>query len=171
MGASEAFEQLLATPRSTLLCADTMSLSVRYRGGALMNYTLSAYSPYEGYKIALNGSDGRLEHTCCETTYVNGDGTTPGELEKGNVSTTLIPAFRKPQVVPVWEARGGHGGGDEPLLEDVLSPDPPEDPLARRADQRDGAYSILVGTAAYHSIDSGGPVNIADLLADAPLDS
>ena len=66
-------------------------------------------------------------------------------------------------------AEGGHGGGDPILLADIFDPNPPADPLRRKASQKDGAYSILIGVAAYHSIDSGLPVKIADLIGDAPL--
>ena len=148
---------------------DNMSLSVRYQGGAILNYMLHGYSPYEGYRIVFNGSKGRLEHAACESTYISGDGTVPGELERHNVTITLIPEFSKPQAIEVRTASGGHGGGDSPLQADIFDPDPPEDPLKRAAGHRDGAYSILVGVAAYHSIDSGKAVRIPDLLGDAPI--
>ncbi|HUU11549.1 MAG TPA: Gfo/Idh/MocA family oxidoreductase [Phycisphaerae bacterium] len=148
---------------------DSMTATVRYRRGTLLSYHLHAYSPYEGYKIAFNGTRGRLEHTACENTYISGDGTVPGELARDNVSITLIPEFAKPQTVEVHLGEGGHGGGDEPLLADVLAADPPADPLRRAASHRDGAYSILIGVAAAKSIDSGQPVRIADLLGDAPM--
>jgi len=35
---------------------DTMSVSVRYRGGALLTYALNAYSPYEGWRAMLTGT-------------------------------------------------------------------------------------------------------------------
>jgi predicted dehydrogenase len=149
---------------------DTMSASVQYRRGALLNYMLHAYSPWEGYRIAFNGSKGRLEHAACENTYISGDGNVPGELTKGNTSITLIPAFAKPQTIEPRTGKGGHGGGDPVLLADVFDPNAPADPLGRKADQRDGAYSILVGIAAYHSIDEGRPIRIPDLLGDAPID-
>ncbi|NOY81851.1 MAG: Gfo/Idh/MocA family oxidoreductase [Kiritimatiellaeota bacterium] len=149
---------------------DTMSLTVRYRRGALMSYMLHAYSPYEGYRIAFNGARGRLEHACCENSYISGDGSVPGELRPGNVSITLIPAFSSPEEIEVRTGAGGHGGGDSLLLADIFAPDEAgPDPLGRRAGAHDGAYSILVGIAAYHSIDRGEPVRIADLLGDAPI--
>jgi len=148
---------------------DTMTVTVRYRRGALLSYILHAYSPYEGYRISLNGTKGRLEHAACENTYVSGDGTVPGELVKDNVSITLVPAFAQPQALEVRTAAGGHGGGDDPLLADLFDPNPPDDPLGRAADHRDGAYSILIGAAACQSIDTGRPVRIADLLGDAPI--
>ena len=148
---------------------DNMSLSVRYRGGALLSYLLHAFCPYEGYKIAFNGRRGRLEHSCCENTYISGDGSVPGELVKNNVTITLIPAFREPRSLEVDMGAGGHGGGDAPLVVDLFDPHAPPDPLGRKADQRDGAYSILIGIAAGHSIDTGRAVKVADLLGHAPI--
>jgi predicted dehydrogenase len=148
---------------------DNMSVAVRYRGGALLNYMLHSYSPYEGYKISFNGSKGRIEHAACENTYMSGDGTVPGELERGNVSVTLIREFSEPQSLEPATGKGGHGGGDPALLADIFDPDPPADPLRRRANQRDGAYSILIGVAACHSIDTGDAIRIDDLLDGAPV--
>jgi predicted dehydrogenase len=148
---------------------DTMSVSVRYRRGALLNYHLHAYSPYEGYHIAFNGTKGRLEHQACENTYISGDGTVPGELARGNTTITYIPEFSSPQAVEVRMGAGGHGGGDPVLLADLFHPEPPPDALGRRATERDGAYSILVGVAAYRSALASRPIRIADLLDGAPI--
>ena len=38
---------------------DTMNVLVRYKNGAQMSYSLTAYSPWEGYRIAFNGTKGR----------------------------------------------------------------------------------------------------------------
>jgi len=148
---------------------DTEALSVRYRSGALMSYILHNYCPLEGYKLSFNGSRGRLEHAAFENTYISGDGTVPGQLQKHNTYTRLYREFGAPEEIEVWTSQGGHGGGDDPLVDDVFNPNPPADPLKRKAGHRDGAYSILIGVAAYHSIDSGKPVKIADLLGDAPI--
>ncbi len=148
---------------------DNMSLSVSYRRGAVLNYLLHSYSPWEGYRIALNGTKGRIEHHACENTYISGDGTVPGELTKDNVSLTLIPAFSKPQSIEPDTGQGGHGGGDPVLLADIFDPQAKPDPFGRRADHRAGAYSVLIGVAACHSIDTGKAIKIADLLGEAPL--
>jgi predicted dehydrogenase len=143
---------------------DTMTLSVRYESGVLMSYSLNAYLPIEGYAVAFNGAGGRLEHRACESTYISGDGSVPGQLQHENVSTTLIPSFETPRAVEVEHRTGGHGGGDELLLDDIFLPQQPPDPLGRRAGHLDGAYSILVGIAAYRSIDAGRPVRIDELV-------
>ncbi len=148
---------------------DTMSVTVRYTRGALLNYMLTAYSPYEGYRVGFGGTKGRLEHLACEDTYVSGDGTVPGELQRHNTTLTVVPEFSQPRPVEVRTGIGGHGGGDQLLLQDVFAPSGAADPLGRRAGARDGAYSILVGVAACRSIDTGKAVKIADLLGDAPI--
>src|SRR5438552_3407251 len=40
---------------------DTVSAMVRYVGGALMTYSLVTYAPYEGWRLSLTGTGGRLE--------------------------------------------------------------------------------------------------------------
>ena len=40
---------------------DKMAVQVRYMNGVQMSYSLTSYSPYEGYRIAFNGTRGRIE--------------------------------------------------------------------------------------------------------------
>ena len=150
---------------------DNMSLSVGYRRGAIMNYFLHTYSPWEGYQIAFNGSEGRLEHGSTQFSYISGEqeAAAPGQIKQEGTYITLHPHFGEPMGIDVRTGEGGHGGGDPELLADVFDPDAPADPLGRKADHVDGAYSILVGVAAYHSIDTGQAIRIADLLGDAPI--
>lgn len=59
---------------------DDMSVLVRFASVATMSYHLTAYSPWEGYRIAFNGTKGRLEYECEEQSYVSGgdnDGNRP----------------------------------------------------------------------------------------------
>ena len=148
---------------------DTMSLTVKYRKGAILSYLLHAYSPVEGYRIDFNGTKGRLEHVANEASYVSGDGSIPGELESGRVSTTLIPEFEKPRSVEVESGEGGHGGGDPAMLQDLFGSEIRPDPLGQRATHVDGTFSILIGVAAAASIESGETVKIGDLIGDTPL--
>jgi hypothetical protein len=50
------------------------------------------------------------------------------------------------------------------MLADLFTPTAKPDPLRRAADERSGAYSILVGVAANLSMASDGPVKIAELV-------
>ena len=64
--------------------------------------------------------------------------------------------------VPIVNGDGGHGGGDALLLADVFD-GPGDDPLARPADWRDGVRSISVGIAGNRSLETGLPVQVAEL--------
>ena len=47
---------------SEITIDDTMQVQVGYANGVSMNYTLCAYSPWEGYEIVFYGTDGELNH-------------------------------------------------------------------------------------------------------------
>jgi len=145
---------------------DSMELVVCYRGGAKMSYALNAFSPYEGYQVAFNGSKGRLERKEVESSYISGDGTTPHQVVENRSYIRVFPHFAEAYQVEVWTGEGGHGGGDPVLLDDIFSPEPKPDKYLRAADHRAGAYSILTGIAANRSMATGQPVRIADLCRD-----
>jgi hypothetical protein len=120
--------------------------------------------PWEGYTVAFNGSKGRLEHICMETSYTSGDGSVPGELIPQGTKISVHPLFQAAYDVEVDEGGGGHGGADPLLMADIFASEKPEDPYLRAADQRAGAYSILTGIAANHSIAQGRPIRIDSLV-------
>lgn len=143
---------------------DSMNLVVNYQNGTLMSYSLNTSMPWEGYEVAFNGSKGRMEHKCMETIYISGDGSVPGALRSDGTTIRIYPHFQPAYELPIWEAVGGHGGGDSLMLQAVFAPDTANDPYLRAADQRSGAYSILTGIAANRSMATGQAVNIADLV-------
>lgn len=143
---------------------DTMNVAVEYKNGVRMSYCLTAFSPWEGYHIVFNGTKGRLEHTCRESSYVSGDGRVPGEPMPEGTTINVQPHFTRGYFVPVRESKGGHGGGDERLLDDLFAGTPGPDPLGLRADYRGGAYSILTGIAANIAMKEERVVRIDDLV-------
>ena len=40
---------------------DNLALVVDYRNGATLSYSLNAHAPWEGYRVAVNGTLGRVE--------------------------------------------------------------------------------------------------------------
>ena len=56
---------------------DDMSVLVQYDTGAHMTYHLTAFAPWEGYRIAFNGTKGRLEYQVEEKPYVSGADNDP----------------------------------------------------------------------------------------------
>ncbi|QUL53834.1 Gfo/Idh/MocA family oxidoreductase [Paenibacillus tritici] len=143
---------------------DTMGVMVQYSNKAILTYSLNAYMPWEGYRIAFNGSKGRIEMSIVETSYVNagGDRSLEGAVEGKHI--LVHPMFEAPYEVHVDEGEGGHGGGDPVLLNDLFGA-PDEDIYHRAADHRDGARSIMTGIAANQSIRTGLPVRIKDLIS------
>lgn len=137
---------------------DSMSLTVRYRRGAILSYMLHAFSPFEGFHLQLNGADGRFEYISGESGIVLG--MPPGSAEAANRAATFQPLFGEVEPIPLKSASGGHGGADPRLTMDLFSPAPQPDPLGRRADALAGAYAVLIGDAAAESIDKGQPVRI-----------
>jgi predicted dehydrogenase len=152
----------------TMDIEDTMNVVVRYDTGAFMSYSLNAFMPWEGYKIAFNGTKGRLEHDCVESVNLIGTEKTPGLMIPTGTRIRFYPHFKPARDIPVKTARGGHGGGDAPMLVDLFSPNPPRDPCLRAADYRGGAMSILVGIAANRSMQTGKPVRIDSLVQRIP---
>ncbi len=154
---------------------DDMGVLVRYRNQAVMTYHLTAYSPWEGFRVMFNGTKGRLESEVQENTYVSGadnDHNVMGATVEGGaaheikepVSLLLRPHWSGVQKIEIPETNeGGHGGGDKRLLDDVFGK-AGQDPLGRAAGHVDGAMSILTGIAANRSMASGLPVNIGELV-------
>lgn len=143
---------------------DTMGVLVKYGNGAILTYSLIAYSPWEGFHAVLNGTKGRLELDVVEASYVNSGGEqgAEGALEKCTI--TLRPLFEKPREIEVEGGLGGHGGGDPVLLNDLFGENVGEDRFGRAADHIDGARSILTGIAANRSLRTEGVVLVKDIL-------
>ncbi|QUI25728.1 Gfo/Idh/MocA family oxidoreductase [Vallitalea pronyensis] len=143
---------------------DTMSVLVRYKNKALLTYSLTAYSPWEGYRVNFTGDKGRLEVTSIEDVYVNGQGDASKEGVLKGMSITVYPQFGEAYTLEMPIQLGGHGGGDPALLKDLFSEKAGEDPLKRAATHEDGAMSILTGIAANKSIASGMPIKVNQLI-------
>jgi len=110
--------------------------------------------PYEGCKVAFNGTKGRLDVRMWERQPW--DEQRLGELR-------ISKNFGKSHVIDIHHAAGGHGGGDPKLKDMIFKPDIP-DPLNQAAGLRGGAMSILTGIAGYHSVKEKRPVKISELV-------
>ncbi|MEV8271684.1 Gfo/Idh/MocA family oxidoreductase [Microbacterium sp. NPDC077184] len=163
---------------------DNLALVVDYASGATLSYSLNAHAPWEGYRVAVNGTEGRAELEVVERGAVLPDeGLHPvldpsatdagssGSLRAEGERLLVQRHWEAAREVEIPDAGGGHGGGDRLLLADVFE-GPGDDPLGRPADWRDGVRSIAVGIAGNRSLETGQAVRVAELgirlLADAP---
>jgi predicted dehydrogenase len=132
---------------------DTMNAIVRYSSGATMSYSLNAFMPIEGYRLAFNGTEGRLE----VRDFERQPWPVPEETE-----IHVVRNFGERRKVEIPKAEGGHGGGDD-VLRDLVFRGIELPAYMRMPSARAGAMSCLTGIAARRSVDTGRPVKIADL--------
>ncbi|MFC1653211.1 Gfo/Idh/MocA family protein, partial [Planctomycetota bacterium] len=152
---------------------DKMSAQIKYANNVYVNYSLTTYSPYEGWKIAFNGEKGRIEawQDIPFMKQVELDQEALHALEMQQDSKEKM-SYRPVIVHKLWDKykteqvgseRGGHGGGDRRLQDQIFINPDVSDPYQHAAGSRDGAMSILIGIAARKSIESGRPIRIAEL--------
>lgn len=157
---------------------DKMNVSVKYANNVYLNYMLTTYSPWEGWRVAFNGTDGRIE-AFLDVPYLDNVQVSQEELhaaemdQSGSFENRLKPIivhklWGKQEVVNVDFNRGGHGGGDERLQDQIFRKNQEQDMHKHMAGTRDGAMSILIGTAARNSIEMGQPVKIGSLTTLQP---
>ena len=170
---------------------DDMAVLARYSSGASMSDHLTAYSPWEGYRVMFNGSAGRLELQVVESRWQprrtridSAGGAIHGEVAMANPGGATITLQRlwEPASTDVSGAadQGGHGGGDDRMLTALYgAADPrgessgasgsepaPGGAARQSANERDGAFALAVGVAANECFVTGQPVRIADLIPE-----
>ncbi len=137
---------------------DKMAVQIKYASKVQVSYSLTAYNPYEGYRISFNGTKGKLDAWIKERQPWQED-----HFDEIQVTTN----FGKRDIIRVDNNEAGHGGGDERLRKRVFNPEG-EDTFRQAAGSRDGAMSCLIGIAARNSIDTGKPVKIGSLTTLQP---
>ena len=132
---------------------DRMALSVTYTDGTTMNYSLNAYSPDEGYKITLFGSEGRAEMS----HYLS------GPFKDDKIVIKIIDLNGGVREVETAMQKGDHGGADVTLRDDLFRDSVESDGLCRAASSRAGYLSLAVGDMAVMSNRLGKEVFIDEL--------
>ena len=165
---------------------DNLAVLVEYRGGALLTYSLNAHSPWEGYRVSVNGTAGRAELEVVERGAVTLDEQGRAVLDPSATPLAEQASASRPegerlvvqrhweaaQEVPIPAGIGGHGGGDAILLAEVFRGDlrVGPDPLGRAAGYVDGLRAVAVGISANRSMQTGLPVTVAELELGHDLD-
>ena len=159
---------------------DKMSAQIVYANGVTVNYSLTTYSPYEGWQIAFNGMKGRIE-TWEDIPYLQKtpddqakrhavEMSNADDAVKGDVREILVmDNFKKEyEIFTTPKISGGHGGGDIRMQRRMFV-DTNDNPHHIMAGTRDGAMSILIGIAARKSIKEKRPVKISELTDLLPM--
>ncbi|WP_075828072.1 Gfo/Idh/MocA family protein [Cellulosimicrobium sp. CUA-896] len=158
---------------------DTAAVLVQYARGALLTYSLTAYGPWEGYRVSVTGTRGRAELEVVErgAVVVGPDGrpvldpsaqeaAASGPVRPRGERLVVQRHWEEAREVPIPVGQGAHGGGDAMLLRDVFR-GAGDDPLGRPAGWRDGLLAAGVGIAANRSLETGQPVRVKDAVGGA----
>ena len=154
---------------------DKMSVLVKYANNVEVTYSLTTYSPFEGFRFAFNGKEGRLE----TQEGIPWRDSKPEDQEKlhqkemDNTSHTKMEHkyheivsqrnFEDFKRIEFPYVRSGHWGGDKLMFDEIFRGENLKSGLNHAADVRDGSLAVLIGIAARKSIDSGKPIKISEL--------
>ena len=121
------------------------TVSVAYKKGTLLTYSLNLFSTDEGYTLNIIGEKGRIE----ASTFFAGD------------KHKLIVRYRNGRVDEMTfpKSGGGHDGGDDRML-DMFFGGLTDDPLGQCSDSYDGIKSALIGISANRSIKEGRRIDL-----------
>jgi predicted dehydrogenase len=133
---------------------DTMSAVVKYSNGVNMSYSLNAFMPIEGYRVAFNGEKGRLEVRDYERQ--------PWKVER-QTEMFVIKSFGQREQIDIPNIAGGHSGGDDRMRDVIFNKTSVPDYM-RLPDSRAGALSCLTGIAARKSVEAKRPINVSELV-------
>ena len=155
---------------------DNLALIAEYDSGVTLSYSLNAHAPWEGYRIAVNGTEGRAELDVVERGAIP-DHTSvhwavdPSAAWVADPADALRPAgerltlqrhWQQAAAVPIAAESGSHGGGDDRMLADIFRGSE-RDRFARAATWIDGVRATGVGLAGNRSLATGLPVALGDL--------
>ena len=123
-------------------------------------------------RVEIRGFLSSMQDLFVPLGFARGDAREMSQGEKDEASQyneiMVMDNFGDYELIKIPYGRGGHGGGDTRLQNQVFKdPDMP-DPLKHAAGSRDGAMSILIGIAARKSIEEQRHVRISELTSLKP---
>lgn len=128
---------------------DSMSVSVRYKKGALLTYSLNLFNTDEGYNLNIIGEKGRIE---ASNLFTGDDYKIIVRHRGGKVEEITFP-----------KTTGLHDGADVRMVA-MLFGGLKDDPLGQCSDSFDGVKSAMIGIAANKSIKEGIRIDLQPIL-------
>lgn len=154
---------------------DKMAVQIKYANNVQVAYSLTTYSPYEGFRLAFNGRSGRME-TWEGVPSLMEEQEDQAELHAKEMSHAshskkelsyheiiTQPNFGEFKRIKHPYVRKGHWGGDHIIMDEILRGKVANPDLHQGANYRDGAMAVLIGIAARRSIDEGRAIPISEL--------
>ena len=154
---------------------DKMAVQIKYANNVQVSYSLTTYSPFEGFRFAFNGENGRLEtqegipwrdtvqedQSKIHDKEMDHSTHSKAELKYHEIVTQRN--FDDYKRIEFPFVRKGHWGGDKLMFDEIFRAENPKPELKHASDVRDGSMAVLIGIAARKSIYEGRPIKIAEL--------
>ncbi len=132
---------------------DNMSVSVLYKKGTILTYSLNLFSVREGYRLTLTGEKGVLELNEVKL----------GDHEDDSFQINLYYCDGTSETVSVQKGTGMHLGGDEKMIS-MLFGEENEDHYNQCADSFAGVVSAMIGVAGNMSIEKNETIDLSQYL-------
>jgi hypothetical protein len=152
-----------------------MAVQIKYMNRVQVSYSLTTYSPFEGFRLAFNGKNGRLEthegipwrdrmqEDQSKLHDKEMDHSTHSKSELKYHEIVSQRNFEDYKRIEFPFVRRGHWGGDKLMFDEIFRGEIVDPKLRHTADVRDGSMAVLIGIAARKSIDEQRSVKIAEL--------
>lgn len=153
---------------------DKMAVQIKYANNVQVSYSLTTYSPFEGFRIAFNGKQGRMETwegiPWLESKKEDQEKLHEKEMDQSHTTKenkfheiTIERNFEDYEQIEFPYVRSGHWGGDKIMHDLLFRGIVPSKDILHEADSRDGAMAVLIGIAARKSIEENRAVRITEL--------
>jgi len=136
---------------------DTFVSTVEFSSRAALAYTIDFSSPWEGYRLSISGTHGRIE-----TRYGR---DADGEPRPDSDAVVVEPLFEEPERLVIAPTQGGHDGSDTTMRRRLFGADEDAaDDLGLAATSRQAALAVAAGEALWRSARSGEAIDPRSLL-------
>ena len=135
---------------------DNYGALIKYDSGAYLTYTLNASLPYEGFRLTMNGTAGRIEYT-----ELHGTNILPySEKQPEQMPVTYIPLFGGRERIDIINPGGDHHGADPLIREDLFDTGNTLYTVDRKAGLVEGIDAVLTGVAVHRSVNEHKAISV-----------
>lgn len=138
---------------------DNYGALIKYDQGAYLTYTLNASLPYEGFRLTINGTGGRIEYT-----ELHGANILPySEKDPDQMPVTYIPLFGGRERTDIINTGGDHQGADPLIRDELLAVGDTFCTVDRKAGITEGINAVLTGVAVHRSVNEHKAVSVEQM--------
>ena len=137
---------------------DTYGALIKYDQGAILNYSLNGSVPYEGFRLGINGTEGRIEFK-----ELHAKNRLPYSTQEVDEPVVYIPMFGGRERIDAINLGGGHGGGDPLMRDELFIGENKLGSVCHKAGLEESIEVVLTGIAMYKSVLEHKMISVDDL--------